>query len=143
MCLISLFFSSRNGLGGIDCLINKMEMRFYLLLHFKIMFHCYVNFVFIIYQKYILITFILITVFCSIYCDHCNGVHLRYFANRWRMCSISYYFRSSSASRTDHATRGPWTPGKYDVVCSAHNISRTSASGCRNYYVRCLPVLIE
>jgi hypothetical protein len=31
--------------------------------------------------------------------------------------------------QTDHATRGPWTPGKYDVVCSAHNdISRTSAS---------------
>jgi uncharacterized membrane protein YvbJ len=23
--------------------------------------------------------------------------------------------------KTDHATRGPWTPGKYDVVCSAHN----------------------
>ena len=23
--------------------------------------------------------------------------------------------------KTDHATRVPWTPGKYDVVCSAHN----------------------
>ena len=23
--------------------------------------------------------------------------------------------------KTDHVTRGPWTPGKYDVVCSAHN----------------------
>jgi len=22
--------------------------------------------------------------------------------------------------KTDHATKGPWTPGKYDVVCSAH-----------------------
>ena len=95
------------------------------------------------------------------------------YANRWRMCSISYYFRNSSASinnvtnvnydidlqkmyvfvfnkmrvaikKTDHATRVPWTPGKYDVVCSAHNdISRTSASQCRDYYVRCLPVLIE
>ena len=91
------------------------------------------------------------------------------------MCSISYYFRNSSASinnvtnvnydidlqkmyvfvknatnavfnkmrvaikKTDHATSG-----KYDVVCSAHNdISRTSASQCRDYYVRCLPVLIE
>ena len=32
-------------------------------------------------------------------------------------------------NKTDHATRGPWTPGKYDVICSAHNdISRTSAS---------------
>ena len=65
------------------------------------------------------------------------------------MCSISYYFRNSSASinnvtnvnydidlqkiymysckmrvaikKTDYATRVPWTPGKYDVVCSAHN----------------------
>jgi hypothetical protein len=23
--------------------------------------------------------------------------------------------------KTDHVTRGRWTPGKYDVVCSAHN----------------------
>ena len=23
--------------------------------------------------------------------------------------------------KTDHATIVPWTPGKYDVVCSAHN----------------------
>jgi hypothetical protein len=39
--------------------------------------------------------------------------------------------------KTDHATRGPWTPGKYDIVCSAHNdISRTSASECLDYYVR-------
>ena len=31
--------------------------------------------------------------------------------------------------KTDYATRGSWTPGKYDVVCSAHNdISRTLAS---------------
>ena len=46
--------------------------------------------------------------------------------------------------KTDHATRCLWTPGKYDVVCSAHNdISRTSASQCLDYYVRCLPVLIE
>jgi hypothetical protein len=22
--------------------------------------------------------------------------------------------------KTDHAKRVPWTPGKYDVVCSAH-----------------------
>jgi hypothetical protein len=82
------------------------------------------------------------------------------------MCSISYYFRNSSASinnvtnvnydidlqknvyvfvqnvtnavynkmrvaikKTDSATRGPWTPGKYDLVCSTHNdISRTSTS---------------
>jgi hypothetical protein len=37
--------------------------------------------------------------------------------------------------KTDHATRYPWTPGKYDVVCSAHSdISRTSASQCRDYY---------
>jgi hypothetical protein len=41
--------------------------------------------------------------------------------------------------KTDHATRGPWTPGKYDVVCSAHNDistqaqSRTSASQYRDY----------
>jgi len=27
-----------------------------------------------------------------------NGVHLWIFANRWRMRSISYYFRNSSAS---------------------------------------------
>jgi len=34
-----------------------------------------------------------------------------------------------ATKKTDHATRGPWTPGKYAVVCSAHNdISRTSAS---------------
>jgi uncharacterized membrane protein YvbJ len=26
-----------------------------------------------------------------------------------------------AVKKTDHATRGPWTPGKYDVVCSAHN----------------------
>ena len=45
--------------------------------------------------------------------------------------------------KTDHATRGPWTPGKYDVAYSAHNdISSTSASECLDY-VRCLPVLIE
>ena len=80
-------------------------------------------------------------------------------ANRWRMCSISYYFRNSSAKinnvtnvnyvidlqknvyvfvlnatnavfnkmrvaikKTDHATRVPWMPGKYDVVCSARNV---------------------
>ena len=31
--------------------------------------------------------------------------------------------------KTDNATRGPWTPGKYDVVCSAHNdISGISVS---------------
>jgi hypothetical protein len=46
-------------------------------------------------------------------------------------------------NKTDHATIVPWTPGKYDVVCSAHNdISRTSASQCLDYYVRCLPVLM-
>jgi len=29
--------------------------------------------------------------------------------------------------KTDHSTRCPWTPEKYDMVCSAHNgISRTS-----------------
>ena len=28
MCLISLFFSSRNGLRGIDCLIKKIDMCF-------------------------------------------------------------------------------------------------------------------
>ena len=27
-----------------------------------------------------------------------NGVDLRFCVNRWRMCSISYYFRNSSAS---------------------------------------------
>ena len=50
--------------------------------------------------------------------------------------------------KTDHATRGPWTPGKYDVVCSAHNdisspIKDLGFSECRDYYVRCLPVLIQ
>ena len=31
--------------------------------------------------------------------------------------------------KTDYAMRGPWTPGKYDVVCSPHNdMSRTLAS---------------
>ena len=42
--------------------------------------------------------------------------------------------------KTDHATRGPWTPGKYDVVCSAHNdisnpIEDIGFSECRDYYV--------
>ena len=42
--------------------------------------------------------------------------------NKWRV----------AIKKTDHATRGPWTPGKYDVVCSANNdISRTSVSECR------------
>jgi predicted transcriptional regulator YheO len=27
-----------------------------------------------------------------------NGVHLRFFANRWRMRSISYYIRNTSES---------------------------------------------
>ena len=39
------------------------------------------------------------------------------------------------------------SPGKYDVVCSAHNdisspIKDIGFSECRDYYVRCLPVLI-
>jgi hypothetical protein len=29
--------------------------------------------------------------------------------------------RVAIKKKTDHATRVPWTPGKYDVVCSAHN----------------------
>jgi hypothetical protein len=73
------------------------------------------------------------------------GFTYDFYANRRRMCSISYYFRNSSASinnvtnvnydidlqkmymysckmpqmmcLTDHATRVPWTPGNYDVVC--------------------------
>ena len=81
------------------------------------------------------------------------GFTYDFYANRWRMCSINYSFRNSSASinnvpnvnyfidlqklyafvenptsdvfnkirvaikKTDHATRVPWTPGKYDVVC--------------------------
>ena len=40
------------------------------------------------------------------------------------------------------------SPGKYDVVCSAHNdisspIKDIGFSECRDYYVRCLPVLIQ
>ena len=50
--------------------------------------------------------------------------------------------------KTDHVTRGPWTPGIYDVVCSAHNdisspIKDLGFSEYRDYYVRCLPVLIQ